>query len=377
MKWLRHVRSAIEVQALPPEWRALVFYSEGPAYWTHLNGLIAAMLDAGATPICYLSSHPDDPGLRVDHERFRAFEIGMAGVRNWLFANIDARMMVMTMPDLHRFQVKRSRFPVHYVYVQHSLVSCHMAYREGAFDHYDTIFCAGPHQMREIEALAARPDARTKSIVAHGYSRLDAMIAALARKPRDTGGDEQPRVLIAPSWGEQGLIEMVGGQIVTALLEEGFAVTLRPHPQTSRLRPALITAIVARHGAHPSFALDTDMESWRSLREADVMISDWSGAAFEFAFARRRPVIFLDVPRKVNNPAYEELGLEPFESALRPAVGQVVAPERLDELPQLIRRCLAAPDLPRALVDRHVFNRGRSDRVGAASLHAILAGLDR
>ena len=36
---------------------------------------------------------------------------------------------------------KKSKNKVHYVYIQHSLVSLHMAYREGAFDHYDYILC--------------------------------------------------------------------------------------------------------------------------------------------------------------------------------------------------------------------------------------------
>ena len=32
------------------------------------------------------------------------------------------------------------------------------------------------------------------------------------------------------------------------------------------------------------------------------MVSDWSGVAMEFAFGLERPVLFIDVPRKTNNP---------------------------------------------------------------------------
>ena len=58
------------------------------------------------------------------------------------------------------------------------------------------------------------------------------------------------------------------------------------------------------------------------------MVSDWSGAALEYAFGLERPVLFVDVPRKVNNPEYERLGIEPFEASVREQIGRVVAPER-------------------------------------------------
>ena len=35
-----------------------------------------------------------------------------------------------------------------------------------------------------------------------------------------------------------------------------------------------------------------------SLYQSDLMISDWSGVAFEYAFAFNKPVIFCDVPKK-------------------------------------------------------------------------------
>ena len=101
-------------------------------------------------PICYISSQKDDPGLSLSHKNYKTFEIDEGFVRNWLFENIDTDIMVMTMPDIESFQVKRSKYSVHYVYIQHSLVSLHAVYRKGAFDYYDTIFCSGPHHVKEI-----------------------------------------------------------------------------------------------------------------------------------------------------------------------------------------------------------------------------------
>ena len=69
------------------------------------------------------------------------------------------------------------------------------------------------------------------------------------------------------------------------------------------------------------------------------MVSDWSGAALEYAFGLERPVLFVDVARKVNNPDYEALGIEPFEVGIRERIGRVVAPDDLAAIvPAVARR---------------------------------------
>ncbi|MNG16310.1 hypothetical protein D3C84_1002110 [compost metagenome] len=69
------------------------------------------------------------------------------------------------------------------------------------------------------------------------------------------------------------------------------------------------------------FRLDEDGDGNASLLSSDIMLSDWSGAALEFAFGLERPVIFADVPRKVLNPDYTQIGLEPLEVQIRHCPG--------------------------------------------------------
>ena len=132
----------------------MVFYSEGRDYWSYLNGLIKCLIDDYNVHICYLSSSFDDPGIIYDKKNFNAYVIGDGHIRNWVFENLVADVMVMTTPDLHQYQLKRSVNKVHYIYVQHSLVSLHTIYRDGAFDYFDTIFCGGPHHNKEVRAAA-------------------------------------------------------------------------------------------------------------------------------------------------------------------------------------------------------------------------------
>ena len=56
------------------------------------------------------------------------------------------------------------------------------------------------------------------------------------------------------------------------------------------------------------------IDSW--LR-SDVMISDWSGAALEYAFALQRPVVYVDTPQKTVNQDWRDLDLVPFEDVIR------------------------------------------------------------
>ncbi len=119
MKLLRHIKNLVDFLQLPKEQREITFYSEGENYWPHLEALVKTLLAMTGNHICYISSSDTDPGLLLDHKNFHAFKTDEGFVRNWLFENIETKVMVMTMPDLNQFQVKRSKHKVHYVYVQH------------------------------------------------------------------------------------------------------------------------------------------------------------------------------------------------------------------------------------------------------------------
>lgn len=361
---------------LAREDRRVVFYSEDTACWAHLNRLLERFLEVAELPVCYVSSSKDDPGLILEHPNLQTFAVDEGWVRDWLFANIDADVMVMTTPDLHESRIKRSRHEVHYVYVQHSLVSQHMAYRPGAFDHFDTIFCSGPHHVREIRALEEQRGSRKKNIVEHGYQRLDEILSERVANDRSPSGiGNHPHVLIAPSWGSNGIIEKLGNAPVEALLQAGFRVTLRPHPQTLKLSKKIVDGIQKCHHGNPLFNLDDDASSTVSLRDSDVMISDWSGAALDYAFGLGKPVLFIDTPRKVNNPGYQELNIQPFEASIRTVIGEIIPQHELAGLGIAVKRVLdssAGNDI-REIAKDHVFNVGRSAEVGASALLGIVA----
>ena len=316
----------IGFNALSKKQRQVTFYSEGKNYWPHLEDLLLATLEQTNMSVCYVTSSIDDPGLMLERAKLKTFFIGLGFVRNYFFQNLSTDIMVMTMPDLHKFQIKRSNHNVHYVYVQHSLVSLHMVYRHGAFDHYDTICAAGPHHVQEIRALEAKYNLPPKKIVELGYSRLDSLIKKTQdnSKIKDTAKRTHNKILVAPSWGSEGVIESGIGKILIAqLLALGHEVILRPHPQTLKFTKVKVDEIIKSHIGNNCFSYEDDVTGQDSLHHSDIMISDWSGAALEYALALHKPVIFCNVPRKVNNPNYLEINIEPIEVRIREKIGVI------------------------------------------------------
>lgn len=322
---LKALSGAIGFHNLSREKRQVTFYSEGKNYWPHLESLLDATLQQTDLSVCYLSSATDDPGLALQHPRLNCFFIGDGFVRDYLFQTLQTNFMVMTMPDLHQYQVRRSKHKVHYIYVPHSLVSLHMVYRHGAFDHYDTICCAGPHHVQEIRAIEAKYNLPAKNIIELGYPRLESLIQeAQKRPPAQNTASPHKKILIAPSWGSEGLIESgLASRLIDELLELGHEVILRPHPQTTKLAPAQIKRIMHRHQQNPRFSCEDNVAGQESLHQSDLMISDWSGAALEYAFALNKPVIFCDTPAKINNPHYQDIDLVPLEVSIREEIGVV------------------------------------------------------
>jgi len=313
-----HWKAMRQFVALPRSFRTLVFYSEGPGDWPHLGPVIERLLHDHDAHVTYLTSGSDDPGLQLVHERFRTFDIGAGTVRTVLFRCIDCTHFVMTLPDLERFHLKRSVHPVHYVYLFHSLNSMHTIYRQGALDAYDTILCAGPHHVEEIRATEAAYGLRAKQLVEHGSTKLDSVLAQVRAPGSSARPHHERTVLVAPTWGESSLIEQpVGQEMLDILVRAGYRTVLRLHPMTGRRQPALVRALRQKYGEQSGVTLEEDMNATESWLRSDVMISDWSGAALEYAFALQKPVVFINTPPKVNNPEWERIAVRPFEEPLR------------------------------------------------------------
>ena len=84
----------------------------------------------------------------------------------------------------------------------------------------------------------------------------------------------EPVVVLAPSWGANGLLECHADALLRVLADTAWEVVVRPHPQTVRLAPQAMAKVRQWCERAPNLRLETTMAAHDSLRRASVMISD-------------------------------------------------------------------------------------------------------
>lgn len=354
------------------DWRNIVVYSESGQDWHQFRGLIEELNGPLARRICYVTSDPADPGLAHQHENYRAIWIPEGLFLTVFFQINRSDVFVLTMMDLQNLHLKRSTHPVHYVYLFHSMGSTHMVDHENSFDHYETLFCAGPHQVREIRRREEIKGLPGKHLFDFGHPRLEEVIeqgrAWAAEKPPG----EETTVLIAPTWGEHSIFNTCGRELISVLLEAGYRVIMRPHYQSSRQTPEVIDDIRRAFAGHDRFEYVDRMGETGSVLRSDILVSDWSGMALEYAMGLEKPVLFIDVPRRIRNPNWKELGIEPIETVVRTQVGEVVSPGSLEDVPAAVERLISNPERyrekMRELRNTLVFRLGHSIPDGAREI---------
>ena len=144
-------------------------------------------------------------------------------------------------------------------------------------------------------------------------------------------------------------------------------MVVRPHPEYVKRFGPRMDDIVARYKDRDvTFELDFSGNS--SIFDSDVLITDWSGTAYEFSFVTGKPAVFIDTTPKINNPDYEKLGIEPLEFALRSQVGIQVDPKALDTLPEQLEQLLEQGSRYKeqilAIREKYIANFGQSGAVG-------------
>jgi len=364
-----------KINRLSQDERSIVFYAENKASMNHFSSLILELTEKMNLQICYVTSVKDDPTLSTKNQRILPFYIGDGTARTKFFSSLKAKILVTDMPDLGKLHIKRSdEYPVHYIYLFHSMYSVHSYLRKGAVDNYDTIFCVGPHQIKEIRETEKVYGLKAKKLINYGYGRLDTLLQNKMNS-QTTNSNAKDLIIIAPSYGDDNLLERCGIKLIDILLKSDFRVMVRPHLRTLRDSTELIDSIKKKFGENPNFVLETGVIKFDSLNNSLCMISDWSGISLEYAFTFARPVIFIDVPKKILNPNWSDIMLEPIETSIRDKIGHIVSPNNLEEILELIRildkNTQNISEQIKEIRAKTVYNIGGSAKIGAGYIRQL------
>jgi len=364
-----------KINRLSQDERSIVFYAENKASMNHFQLLILELTEKMNLQICYVTSVKDDPILFTKNQRILPFYIGGGTARTKFFSSLKAKILVTDMPDLGKLHIKRSdEYPVHYIYLFHSMYSVHSYLRKGAIDNYDTIFCVGPHQIKEIRETEKVYGLKAKKLINYGYGRLDTLLQN-EMNSQTTNSNAKDLIIIAPSYGDDNLLEKCGIELIDMLLKADFRVLVRPHLRTLRDSTELIDSIKKKFEKDPNFVFETGVIPFDSLNNSLCMISDWSGISLEYAFTFERPVIFIDVPKKILNPNWSDITLEPIETSIRDKIGHIVSPNNLEEILELVRildkNTQNISQLIKEMREKTVYNIGGSAKIGAQYIRQL------
>jgi len=149
------------------------------------------------------------------------------------------------------------------------------------------------------------------------------------------------------------------------LISQGHNVTLRPHPITVRNSVKKINKIIDKYKNLELFTYAPNTDNNEIFYESDVLISDWSGAAYEFALALEKPVLFVDTPRKIINTEYDKIGLDAFEDYSRWLVGEFFNPMKKYTLDNINK-------VSKKFVNKQIFSLNSSSKVACKYISELI-----
>lgn len=344
----------------------LMIYSESNGFYKYFADMIDYICENSTLEIHYVTSDPNDKIFDDPRNQIKPYYVASDRYLVPLFMKLDCDMCVMTMPDLEKYHIKRSRVraDIEYLYVMHGVGSYVMTLRKGALDWFDSVLCIGMDNENEIRDIEQLYNTKPKTLIEAGYPLIDHMIEDFEKSEKIENA--RPKILIAPSWQPDNIIELCGEALIDTLKNLDYDIILRPHPQMVRHVPELFEELHQKYDG-TNVEVQTDFSSNNPILEADVLITDWSGIALEFAFTTKRPVLFIDTPMKVLNPDYDKIPTKPLDITIRNIVGQSIAPEDIAKVNTIVEEFLNnktayAEKIEKALHE-HVFNVGQSKKV--------------
>ena len=348
----------------------LVFYSESNGFYKYYRGTIDFLLKYTNIPIHYITSDPNDRIFEMakENDQIKPYYIDSTTLIT-LMMKMDADVVVMTMPDLENYQIKRSyvRKDIKYIYIPHCMDSLNMTMRKGSMDHFDSVLVTGKHHREEVEKVEIAYNLPKKEIINCGYPLLDDMRAEYAKM--ELPKDHQTTILIAPSWQKDNIVDSCLDELLDQLKGHSYKVVVRPHPQHVRHMPERMSQLKERFKDDSNIEIQTDFTSNNTVFEADLMITDWSGIAYEYAYTTCKPVLFIDTPMKVMNPEYQKIDTVPINIWMREVIGAVVKPEQMENVPVAVQNLLDHSAEYKEKIDQfvheYVYNLGTSGEVGA------------
>ena len=238
-----------------------------------------------------------------------------------------------TTPGLDVYQWKRSIDVNWYVHILHA-ASNSIGYRMFGIDYYDAMLLSGEHQIKQVRELERLRGLPAKEIKLVGVTYLDEMKARLDAS--EDIPEHKFTVLLAPTWGPSGILSRYGEKVIRALLDTGYQIVVRPHPQSFSSEKELMDRLMTQFPNNDQLEWNRDVDNFDVLRRSDIMISDFSGVIFDYVLVFNRPVIYADT--SFDRSPYDSYWIdeEPWTFQVLPKIGRQLVQEDFGRLKEII-----------------------------------------
>ena len=268
----------------------IVIFNEHKRYWNIFEPIMDE-LDKNDVEIVYLTCSEDDPAFDREFKHIKCEYIGEGNKAFSKLNLLNAYVVFATTPSLDVFQWKRSKNVDCYIHIMHAAKDLTM-YRMYGTDHYDAFILAGEYQEKQARQMEEMRGIPPRDIALCGVPYLDVMkqrVDAAGKVPK-----HERTVLLAPSWGESGILTRFGDKLIDALISTGYKIIVRPHPQSFASEKEMLNILMSKYDDPASVEWNRDTDNFEVLRNSDVLISDYSAVMFEFAMVFNKPIIYTD-----------------------------------------------------------------------------------
>jgi hypothetical protein len=283
--------------------------------------------------LLYLTSSEKDPFFK---ESFKYIHGEYIGTGNRAFAKLNmlyADICLMTTPGLEVYQLKISKGVSHYSHILHDTGDA-TCYRLFGIDWFDSILLSGEYQKKDIRALERLRGTPQKELVVTGCSYLDVLL-----EKKEIFSEERDHaftVLVSPSWGSGSLLNVLGEKLLDPLVNTGWRIIIRPHPQSKHSESDMLNRLETRYAGVPDMSWDYDEDNFLSLSKADIMISDYSGIIFDYIFLFGRPVLYSNAYFDLEMYDAGDLPHKPWKFEILREIGVELRESSLDHIKELI-----------------------------------------
>lgn len=282
----------------------VVIFSDSKRYWNTFDS-ICEELDKRGIYTEYWTESEDDPAFLNNYENIKCIYIGNINRAITRLNVMNAQVCLSTTPGLDVYQWKRSKNTDCYIHIFHS-VSSGVMYRMFGLDFYDTVMLPGDSVEKNIRKLERMRNLPGKEMVMVGIPYLDKLESSV--KVRQFKKNDNITLLLAPTWGVNSLFNQMGDNLIDEIIATGFNIIIRPHPQSYISEPELINRLKDKYPENERLHWNSDNDNIEVLGASDIMISDYSGVIYDFAFVFDKPVIYF-LP-EINRDPYDAWFIE-------------------------------------------------------------------